>query len=195
MAVGELQAFLKLVGPDWAAVALSLLAFIGSVIGIIVAVLNNGSSKRSATAAEDSAKSSDRSAQAAERSAVAAEQDTQIQAQMLEESKKQTEIARKALEASSTSAVPQRPTKPDFVIEKGKGQTFNLRNRGASAKNVVVHTDHPEGLTRSLPKGQDIPRNAGVVFLMAGSMQARLPLSVGVTWDGQDEPVQVELPS
>ncbi|AZM46588.1 hypothetical protein DMB38_12880 [Streptomyces sp. WAC 06738] len=123
-----------------------------------------------------------RSADAAERSATADE------AALAEQ-------RREAQERRDAEAEAARP-KPDLRVERPEqDDRYVLRNRGTGRATGVTITDAgPAGLARRLPVDVTLEPGQGHEFLLLGSWQTDRATEVWARWDGQDEPVALDVP-
>ncbi|MCF1510117.1 hypothetical protein [Streptomyces glomeratus] len=160
--------------PAWGALVVAVVAAVFSGLAL-------KHSRQSAEAAEQSAIASDRSAAAAERSAAADEAAL-------------TEMRREAQERRNAEAEATRP-KPDLRVTRTGGVQYVLRNVGTGAAiNVTVVRAGKPGQCRSLPDGATLQPGEGHEFQILTAMGMPVPTTIYVTWDGQDDPVALEVP-
>ncbi len=82
-----------------------------------------------------------------------------------------------------------------FEITSGRGQTYRIRNVSDKTIDLVTLTvDHPEELTRNLPREETFGPGASKEFMIIGTWQVRLPLEVKVSWDVHPTPYAIQLP-
>ncbi|MFC8270358.1 hypothetical protein ACFUIZ_32255 [Streptomyces cinereoruber] len=133
----------------------------------------------SATAAEQSVVETRRSSDAAERSAVAAEETLGDQ-------------RREAAERRQAEEEANRP-RAKLHIEHRDKAVWELINHGTAAAENVRCLDAP-GARDEWPADLSLAAGDVYAFMMAGSMQERVPSVLRVVWDGQDEPVLLRVP-
>lgn len=82
-----------------------------------------------------------------------------------------------------------------FKITSGGGQTYRLRNVSDETLDLVTVTvDHPEGLTRNLPREETFGPGASREFMVIGTWQTGRPVEVMVSWDVHPTPYAIPLP-
>ncbi|MFI2031859.1 hypothetical protein [Streptomyces buecherae] len=85
--------------------------------------------------------------------------------------------------------------KVDLVLEHIQGTRYRVRNRGAATAPVVQFLDQGRPYLFDWPRdGVTIAADDSHPLTMAGAGSQRMPVRLLVTWEGQDEPVPLQIP-
>jgi hypothetical protein len=152
--------------PAWAALFVSVIAAAASI--------------KAASSARDSVAETKRSADAAEVSARVAEET----------------LADQRREAAERRAAEEEANRPraELRIRHLKGAKWILVNEGTGPANNIVCVDGKPYITRDWPEGASIPAKDAHEFTMAGASGAPIPSVLRMKWDGQEEPMPVLVP-
>lgn len=170
--------------PAWGALAVSLSAAVSAVLAVRHA-------KYSASAAKTSA-------QAAVRQAAAAERQVEVAEAALKLAEEQATTSRTTLATGPARAALTSHHAPPYVawwLENPSGQAYVLRNIGTdTARNVKIDESRIRCFLRGDTTAEELPPQASMKILMAGSLAAAKPDELWVRWDGHPEWVAVPVP-
>lgn len=100
-----------------------------------------------------------------------------------------------AIESRQHVADAERP-RPQFILQRGTGDSYLLRNVGtATATGVTVGRGNLPPETGETPVGIALGPQESAKMIMLGSLARPLPNELSVTWDGQDDAVALPMPS
>ena len=168
--------------PAWGALAISLSAAVSAVLAL--------------RHARDAASASKISAQAAVRQAAAAERQVEVAEAALKVAEVQASAAQTTLVTGPARAALSHPTPyVAWWLENPTGQAYVLRNIGNdTARNVEIDESRIRCILRGDTTASEIPPQASMKLMMAGSLGAAKPDELWVRWEGHPEWVAVPVP-